>query len=289
MTQHNLPTLYPIQYRDLIDRALIEDLGRGGDLTSSATVPPDLVGTARLVTREPGIVAGTQVAMAVFRALDQEVVRVSSAQDGASVGVADELLVVTGSVRSILAAERTALNFLGRLGGIATLTGRFVAAVAGHGAVIVCTRKTTPGLRTLEKYAVRCGDGANHRFGLDDAVLIKDNHLLAAGGVRNAVERARAMVGHTVTVELEVDTLEQLEEALALGVDAVLLDNMSLEELRRAVEMVAGRIVTEASGGVTLDNVAEIAATGVDLISVGALTHSVRSLDVSLELELAPA
>jgi nicotinate-nucleotide pyrophosphorylase (carboxylating) len=289
MTQHNLPTLYPIQYRDLIDRALIEDLGRGGDLTSSATVPPDLVGTARLVTRESGIVAGTQVAMAVFRALDQEVVRVSSAQDGASVGVADELLVVTGSVRSILAAERTALNFLGRLGGIATLTGRFVAAVAGHGAVIVCTRKTTPGLRTLEKYAVRCGDGANHRFGLDDAVLIKDNHLLAAGGVRNAVERARAMVGHTVTVELEVDTLEQLEEALALGVDAVLLDNMSLEELRRAVEMVAGRIVTEASGGVTLDNVAEIAATGVDLISVGALTHSVRSLDVSLELELAPA
>jgi nicotinate-nucleotide pyrophosphorylase (carboxylating) len=275
MTQHNLPTLYPIQYRDLIDRALIEDLGRGGDLTSSATVPPDLVGTARLVTREPGIVAGTQVAMAVFRALDQEVVRVSSAQDGASVGVADELLVVTGSVRSILAAERTALNFLGRLGGIATLTGRFVAAVAGHGAVIVCTRKTTPGLRTLEKYAVRCGDGANHRFGLDDAVLIKDNHLLAAGGVRNAVERARAMVGHTVTVELEVDTLEQLEEALALGVDAVLLDNMSLEELRRAVEMVAGRIVTEASGGV--------------MISVGALTHSVRSLDVSLELELAPA
>jgi len=286
MTQHNLPTLYPIQYRDLIDRALIEDLGRGGDLTSSATVPPDLVGTARLVTREPGIVAGTQVAMAVFRALDQEVVRVSSEQDGASVGVADELLVVTGSVRSILAAERTALNFLGRLGGIATFTGRFVAAVAGHGAVIVCTRKTTPGLRTLEKYAVRCGGGANHRFGLDDAVLIKDNHLLAAGGVRNAVERARAMVGHTVTVELEVDTLEQLEEASALGVDAVLLDNMSLEELRRAVEMVAGRAVTEASGGVTLENVAEIAATGVDLISVGALTHSARSLDVSLELEL---
>lgn len=286
MTQHNLPTLYPIQYRDLIDRALIEDLGRGGDLTSSATVPPDLVGTARLVTREPGIVAGTQVAMAVFRALDQEVVRVSSEQDGASVGVADELLVVTGSVRSILAAERTALNFLGRLCGIATLTGRFVAAVAGHGAVIVCTRKTTPGLRTLEKYAVRCGGGANHRFGLDDAVLIKDNHLLAADGVRHAVERARAMVGHTVTVELEVDTLEQLEEASALGVDAVLLDNMSLEELRRAVEMVAGRAVTEASGGVTLENVAEIAATGVDLISVGALTHSARSLDVSLELEL---
>jgi nicotinate-nucleotide pyrophosphorylase (carboxylating) len=202
------------------------------------------------------------------------------------VGVAAELLVVPGSVRSILAAERPALNLLGRLGGIATLPGRFVAAVAGHGAVIVCTRKTTPGLRTLEKYAVRCGGGANHRFGLDDAVLIKDNHLLAAGGVRNAVERARAMVGHTVTVELEVDTLEQLEEALALGVDAVLLDNMSLEELRRAVEMVAGRAVTEASGGVTLENVAEIAATGVDLISVGALTHSARSLDVSLELEL---
>jgi nicotinate-nucleotide pyrophosphorylase (carboxylating) len=287
MTQHNLPTLYPIQYQDLIDRALIEDLGRGGDLTSSATVPPDLVGTARLVAREPGVVAGTRVAMAVFRTLDQGVIRVSSAQDGASVGVADELLVVSSSVRSILTAERTALNFLGRLCGIATLTGRFVDAVAGHKAAIVCTRKTTPGLRTLEKYAVRCGGGSNHRFGLDDAVLIKDNHLVAAGGVRNAVERARAVTGHTVTIELEVDTLEQLEEGLALGVDAVLLDNMSLAELRRAVDVVAGRAITEASGGVTLDNVAEIAATGVDLISVGALTHGARSLDLSLELSPA--
>jgi nicotinate-nucleotide pyrophosphorylase (carboxylating) len=198
------------------------------------------------------------------------------------------LLVVEGPVRSILAAERTALNFLGRLCGIATLTGRFVAAVAGHGAEIVCTRKTTPGLRTLEKYAVRCGGGSNHRFGLDDAVLIKDNHLLAAGGVRSAVERVREVTGHTVFVELEVDTLEQLEEGLALGVDAVLLDNMSVDRLRRAVEMVAGRAVTEASGGVTLDNVAEIASTGVDLISVGALTHAARSLDVSLELNTVP-
>jgi nicotinate-nucleotide pyrophosphorylase (carboxylating) len=287
MSHRSLPTLYPVQYQDLVDRALIEDLGRGGDLTSDATVAPDLVGTARLVVREPGTVAGTDVAAAVFRTVDPAVTRIGKADDGKAVRQGSELLVVEGPVRSILAAERTALNFLGRLCGIATLTGRFVAAVADHGAEIVCTRKTTPGLRTLEKYAVRCGGGSNHRFGLDDAVLIKDNHLVAAGGVRNAVERVRAMTGHTVFVELEVDTLEQLEEALALGVDAVLLDNMSVDQLRRAVEMVAGRAVTEASGGVTLDNVAEIAATGVDLISVGVLTHGARSLDLSLELVTA--
>jgi nicotinate-nucleotide pyrophosphorylase (carboxylating) len=286
MSHRSLPTLYPVQYQDLVDRALIEDLGRGGDLTSDATVAPDLVGTARLVVREPGTVAGTDVAAAVFCTVDPAVTRIGKAHDGKAVRQGSELLVVEGPVRSILAAERTALNFLGRLCGIATLTARFVDAVAGHKAAIVCTRKTTPGLRTLEKYAVRCGGGSNHRFGLDDAVLIKDNHLVAAGGVRNAVESVRAMSGHTVFVELEVDTLEQLKEALALGVDAVLLDNMSVDQLRRAVEMVAGRAVTEASGGVTLDNVAEIAATGVDLISVGALTHGARSLDLSLELVL---
>jgi nicotinate-nucleotide pyrophosphorylase (carboxylating) len=284
MSHRSLPTLYPIQYQDLVERALIEDLGRGGDLTSDATVAPDLAGTARLVAREPGTVAGTDVAAAVFHTVDPTVTRVASAADGDGVREGAELLIVEGPVRSILAAERTALNFLGRLCGIATLTDRFVSTVAGHRADIACTRKTTPGLRTLEKYAVRCGGGSNHRFGLDDAVLIKDNHLVAAGGVRNAVERVRAMSGHTVFVELEVDTLEQLEEALALGVDAVLLDNMSVDQLRRAVEIVAGRAVTEASGGVTLDNVAEIASTGVDLISVGALTHSARSLDLSLEL-----
>jgi nicotinate-nucleotide pyrophosphorylase (carboxylating) len=284
MSHRGLPTLYPIQYQELVDRALLEDLGRGGDLTSDATVAADLVGTARLVARERGMVAGTDVAAAVFQTVDPTVARVTSAADGDAMREGSELLVVEGPVRSILAAERTALNFLGRLCGIATLTGRFVAAVADHGAAIVCTRKTTPGLRTLEKYAVRCGGGSNHRFGLDDAVLIKDNHLVAAGGVRNAVESVRAMTGHTVFVELEVDTLEQLEEALALGVDAVLLDNMSVAELRRAVDVVSGRAVTEASGGVTLDNVAAIAGTGIDLISVGALTHSARSLDLSLEL-----
>jgi nicotinate-nucleotide pyrophosphorylase (carboxylating) len=286
MSHRSLPTLYPVQYHDLVVRALAEDLGRGGDLTSDAVVAPDQVGTARLIAREPGIVAGTEVATAVFHTLDRGVVSVSSAEDGGAVAAGGDLLVVEGPVRSILAAERTALNFLGRLSGIATLTGRYVAAVAGHRAAIVCTRKTTPGLRTVEKYAVRCGGGSNHRFGLDDAVLIKDNHVLAAGGVRNAVERARSVTGHTVTVELEVDTFEQLEEGLSLGVDAVLLDNMSVANLRRAVELVAGRAVTEASGGVTLENVGEIAATGVDLISVGALTHSARSLDVSLELDL---
>ena len=286
MSHRALPTLYPIQYQTLVERALIEDLGRGGDLTSDATVPLDLVGTARLVAREDGFASGIEVAMAVFRTLDKRVVRVSSADDGTEVRAGSGMLSVEGPVRSILAAERTALNFLGRLCGIATLTARFVATVEGHGTAIVCTRKTTPGLRTLEKYAVRCGGGANHRFGLDDAVLIKDNHLVAAGGVQAAVEAARAVAGHTVKIELEVDTLQQLEEALALGVDAVLLDNMSVDQLRRAVETVAGRAVTEASGGVTLDNVAEIAATGVDLISVGALTHGARSLDVSLELDV---
>jgi len=196
------------------------------------------------------------------------------------------LLSLDGSTRSILTGERTALNLLGRLSGVATLTRAFVDAVQGTGTRVVCTRKTTPGLRLLEKYAVRCGGGWNHRFGLDDAVLIKDNHLVAAGGVRAALDRIRQMVGHTVKVEIEVDTLEQLEEALWIGVDAVLLDNMDLELLRRAVAMVGGRAVTEASGGITLDNAADVAATGVDLISVGALTHSSPFLDVTLELEL---
>jgi nicotinate-nucleotide pyrophosphorylase (carboxylating) len=194
------------------------------------------------------------------------------------------VLEVEGRARVILSAERTALNLLGRLCGVATLTRAFVRATAGTRAQVVCTRKTTPGLRALEKYAVRCGGGANHRFGLDDAVLIKDNHVALAGGVRPAVERVRAAVGHMVKVELEVDTLDQLDEALDLGVDAVLLDNMSLEELRRAVAMVAGRVVTEASGGITLDTAAAVAGTGVDLLSVGALTHSAPFLDVSLEV-----
>jgi nicotinate-nucleotide pyrophosphorylase (carboxylating) len=282
-----VPPLYPIQYRELVHRALREDLGRGGDLTTDAIVAPDEEAAGRIVVREPGRVAGVDVAVAAFVALDERVSSEVELGDGGDAEAGALLVRLAGPARTLLTAERTALNFLGHLSGIATLTRVFVAAVAGTGAGVVCTRKTTPGLRALEKYAVRCGGGANHRFGLDDAVLIKDNHVAIAGGVLPAVERVRASVGHTVKVELEVDTLEQLEEGLAVGVEAVLLDNMTIDHLRGAVAMVDGRAITEASGGVTLDNVAEIAATGVDLISIGALTHSAPSLDVALELGLS--
>jgi nicotinate-nucleotide pyrophosphorylase (carboxylating) len=279
-------TLSPIQYEHLVTAALAEDLGRGGDITSNAIVPIDLEAEARIISRRPGRIAGVEVASAAFRQVDADVEIAVSAADGAAVGEDSTVLEIRGAARSILTAERTALNFLGRMCGIATLTGRFVDQVEGTGARIVCTRKTTPGLRALEKYAVRCGGGWNHRFGLDDAVLIKDNHLEAAGGVREAVDRVRRAVGHTVLVELEVDTLEQLKEGLETGVDAVLLDNMSPSELKKAVDMVDGRAVTEASGGISLETVAEVAKTGVDLISVGALTHSAKTLDLSLELSL---
>jgi len=280
------PPLSLVLYDDLVRRALAEDLGRGGDITSDAVVPARLTAEARVISRVAGRIAGGDVAAGAFRAIDPSLEVSIVTPDGTTVGSDDIVLEIRGAARPILTAERTALNFLGRLSGIATLTARFVEAVAGTGARIVCTRKTTPGLRALEKYAVRCGGGWNHRFGLDDAVLIKDNHLAAAGGVREALDRVRRAVGHTVLVELEVDTIEQLEEALELGVDAVLLDNMSIEQLGRAVEIVGGRVVTEASGGVTLANVGDVARTGVDLISIGALTHSAASLDLSLELTL---
>jgi nicotinate-nucleotide pyrophosphorylase (carboxylating) len=278
--------LYPMQYEDIVRTALTEDLGRGGDLTSDAVVATDQSAAARIISREAGRIAGVEVALSVFRNIDRMIDFEVVVADGAAVNKGSTVVALRGSARSILTAERTALNFLGRLSGVATLTGLFVSAVEGTGARIVCTRKTTPGLRALEKYAVRCGGGWNHRFGLDDAVLIKDNHLAAAGGVHEAVDRVRRAVGHTVSVEVEVDTLDQLEQVLAEGVDAVLLDNMDTADLRRAVELVGGRVVTEASGGITLENVAEVARTGVDLISVGALTHSANALDLSLELEL---
>lgn len=279
--------LSPVQYEDSVRAALAEDLGRGGDITSDAIVPIDLAGEGRIISREPGRIAGAEVASAAFRLVDPLVEIEVSAADGSSVRENSTVLEIRGAARAILTAERTALNFLGRLSGIATLTASFATAIEGTAARVVCTRKTTPGLRALEKYAVRCGGGWNHRFGLDDAVLIKDNHLAAAGGVRDALERVRRAVGHTVLVELEVDTIDQLEEGLELGVDAVLLDNMDTADLRRAVDLVGGRAVTEASGGISLENVADVAATGVDLISVGALTHSAKVLDLSLELELS--
>jgi len=278
------PPLYPLLYEELVRRALAEDLGRAGDLTTDAIVPPGLDAEARLVARAAGRIAGVEPALAAFRLLDPAVAAEVALPDGSDAAAGATIATVRGPARAILAAERTALNFLGRLSGVATATRGLVAAVAGHRARIVCTRKTTPGLRALEKYAVRAGGGANHRFGLDDAVLIKDNHRALAGGVRPAVERARAAVGHLVKVEVEVDTLDQLDEALAAGADAVLLDNMPLDVLRRAVERARGRAITEASGGITAGTAAAVAATGVDLISVGWLTHSAPALDVALDV-----
>jgi nicotinate-nucleotide pyrophosphorylase (carboxylating) len=276
--------LNPLLYEPLVRAALAEDLGRAGDLTTDAIVPEDARCEARVVVRREGRVAGAEVAASAFRLLDPRVEVEVVARDGRDVDAGATVLTVRGPARAVLSAERTALNLLGRLSGVATATRAWVRAVAGTRARVVCTRKTTPGLRLLEKYAVRCGGGFNHRFGLDDAVLVKDNHLAVAGGIRPAVERVRAAVGHMVRVEVEVDTLGQLDEALALGVDVVLLDNMDPPTLRRAVAMVAGRCPTEASGGVNLSTVRSIAETGVDLISVGALTHSAPALDVSLEV-----
>jgi len=266
----------------VVRTALAEDVGEG-DVTTEATVDPDALGTAELVVKEPGVVCGLAVAEAVFRALDPDLRFAPLVEEGAVVGSPGAVALVTGPERAILTGERTALNFLGRLSGVATLTRRYVDAVAGTGVAILDTRKTTPGLRALEKHAVACGGGRNHRFGLDDGVLVKDNHLRAAGSIRPAVESLRATTD--LPVEIECDTFEQVSEALDAGVDAILLDNMTLDELRAAVALVAGRARLEASGGVTLENVRAIAETGVDEISVGALTHSARSLDVSLELE----
>ena len=261
--------------------ALAEDVGEG-DVTTEATVDPDAVGTAELVLRESGVVCGLAVAEAVFRALESDARCEALVEEGAVVDRPGAVAVVSGPERAILTGERTALNFLGRLSGIATVTRRYVDAVAGTGVAILDTRKTTPGLRALEKYAVVCGGGRNHRFGLGDGVLVKDNHLRASGSIEAAVENLRTATD--LTVEVECDTLEQVSEALEAGADAILLDNMTLDELRTAVALAGGHVRLEASGGITLENVRAVAETGVDEISVGALTHSARSLDVSLEL-----
>lgn len=280
MNLDRLPTIF---IEPLVRAALLEDLGRAGDLTSDAIVPADLVVRAALIARQAGVIAGLDLAALAFRLLDEKVTLSCQHFDGDRVAPGQAIGTVQGPARAILSGERTALNFLCRLSGIASATASIVEAVRGEKARIVCTRKTTPGLRAVEKYAVRAGGGANHRFGLDDAVLIKDNHIAIAGGVRTAIERARARVGHLVKIEVEVDTLAQLEEALAVDADAVLLDNMTLDQLRRAVIMVAGRAVTEASGRITRETAPAIAATGVDLISVGWLTHSAPALDIGLD------
>src|SRR6186997_151747 len=263
--------------------ALEEDLGGVGDITTNAIIPPDAQGEASIIVRKPGVIAGLDLAAASFRSLDPDVRFTRIVEDGGKVEAGATIARIAGKTRALLTGERTALNFFGRLSGIATLTAAYVAAVEGTHAKIVETRKTTPGLRALEKYAVRCGGGTNHRFGLYDAVLVKDNHIAAAGGLAEALNAVRTAVGHLVKIEVEVDTLDQLEKVLRFPIDAVLLDNMDAGTLKRAIALVKGRVITEASGGVTLESVREIAKTGVDLISVGALTHSARSLDSSLE------
>lgn len=275
------PPVYVL--RDWIRNWLNEDLG-SGDLTTRLVVPEELQGTAEFVAREPGVLCGLAVVTLVFTELDPTIAVVPLIEEGSAFTSGQTLARVTGSLRGILGAERLALNLLQRLSGIATLTRAFVDAVAGTGAVILDTRKTTPGLRALEKYAVRVGGGHNHRFGLFDGVLIKDNHIRAAGGVAEAVRRARAGAPHTVVIEVEVTTLAELEEALAAGANWILLDNMDVAAMREAVQRTAGRARLEASGGVTLDRVRAIAETGIDAISVGALTHSARALNISLEI-----
>jgi nicotinate-nucleotide pyrophosphorylase (carboxylating) len=274
-----------VLYEDLLRRALIEDLGGAGDLTTDAIVAPDARASASFVARRSGRVAGLLIALDTLRLLDPRLEVTIDHDDGVDVSAGTVLARVSGATRALLSSERVALNLLGRLSGIATATRDLAAAIAPHRARIADTRKTTPGLRALEKYAVRVGGGANHRFGLDDAILIKDNHVAFAGGLAPAVERARAAAGHTVKVELEVDSLAQLEQALALGVDLVLLDNFSIADLAEAVRRTAGRAVLEASGGIDAANAAAIAATGVDLLSVGWLTHSAPALDVALDFD----
>jgi nicotinate-nucleotide pyrophosphorylase (carboxylating) len=281
-----IPDLPPMLIEEAVRAALAEDLGRAGDVTTQATIPASARARAAIVARETGVVAGIQAARAAFALMDPQISFEAEVVDGARIAPGAVVALIFGPARPILSAERVALNFLGQLSGVATLTARYVSAIAGAPARICDTRKTTPLLRALEKYAVRCGGGVNHRFGLDDAVLIKDNHVAVAGGVIPALRAAKANVGHLIKIEIEVDTLDQLREVLEEGADAVLLDNMTLDDLRSAVALVGGRMTCEASGGVTLANVAEIAKTGVDLISVGALTHSAPVFDFGLDIEI---
>ena len=278
--------LSPLAIDEAVQRALSEDLGRAGDITSTATIPETTHARAIMVARQAGVVAGLPLAVAILQRLSPDLAIEAHARDGAAVTAGTHLLTISGPARAVLSGERTALNFVGRLSGVATLTADYVRRTKGTKMRICCIRKTTPGLRALEKYAVRCGGGFNHRFGLDDAILIKDNHIAVAGGVRPVLERARANIGHLVKVEIEVDTLDQLREVLDTGMaDVVLLDNMDIATLSEAVRIAKGRVVLEASGGVKPDSIAAIAATGVDYASAGALTHSAPNFDVALDIE----
>jgi len=272
-----------IMLEPLVRAALLEDLGRAGDITTDAIVPAGLSARVVMAARQDGVIAGIDLARLAFRLIDPSITLEVHRPDGSRVVAGDAIATLEGSARGLLTAERVALNFLCRLSGIATATASIADSIAAYKARICCTRKTTPGLRAVEKYAVRAGGGSNHRFGLDDAVLIKDNHVAIAGGVRQAIERARAAVGHLVKIEVEVDTLGQLAEALTLPVDAVLLDNMTPAQLREAVAMIDGRAISEASGRINPQTAPAIAASGVDLISAGWITHSVAVLDIGLD------
>ena len=269
--------------RDAVAAALVEDLGLAGDVTTAATIPADAKIRAVIAAREPGVIAGVALAIEAFHQVDPAIAATIENGDGARVKPGDAVLKIDGPARGVLTAERVALNFLGHLSGVATATAALVDAVKGTNAKIVCTRKTTPGLRAFEKYAVRCGGGHNHRFGLYDAVMIKDNHIAAVGEIAKAVETTRASVGHMVKIEVEIDRLDQLDAALDAGADIVMLDNMSPEDMKKAVAQNKGRAVLEASGNVTADTVRAIAETGIDIISSGAITHSAPSLDLGLD------
>jgi nicotinate-nucleotide pyrophosphorylase (carboxylating) len=278
--------LSPLAIDQAVQRALEEDLGRAGDITSMATIPETNHARAVMIARQAGVIAGLPLAVAVFQKLSPDLSIKAHVRDGNVVAAGVQVLTISGPARAVLSGERTALNFVGRLSGVATLTADYVRHTAGTKMRICCTRKTTPGLRALEKYAVRCGGGFNHRFGLDDAILIKDNHIAVAGGVKPVLQRARAHVGHLVKIEIEVDTLAQLREVLDTGLaDVVMLDNMNIAELTEAVKLASGRVVLEASGGVTQNSIAKIASTGVDYASAGALTHSAPNFDVALDID----
>jgi len=279
--------LSPLVIDDAVTRALDEDFGRAGDVTSIATIPPGTPSRTVMVARKAGTIAGLPLAAACFRKLAPDIEIVPVMGDGATVEARTVLMHINGDARAVLSGERVALNFVQHLSGIATATAAYVRAAGKTKTRICCTRKTTPGLRALEKYAVRCGGGFNHRFGLDDAILIKDNHIAVAGGIRAVLERARAAAGHLVKIEIEVDSLDQLQEVLDCGLaDVVLIDNFDVASMKKAVALVAGRLVIEASGGITLDSIAAIAATGVDYASSGALTHSAQALDIGLDIEI---
>jgi nicotinate-nucleotide pyrophosphorylase (carboxylating) len=285
MDRREIAPLPPVLLEPIVRSALLEDLGRAGDVTTDSIIAADATARAAIVARKPGIVAGLDCARLAFALLDPTIAIAVQRPDGSAVAAGDRIALVSGAARPILSGERVALNFMTHLSGIASLVAVLVAASRGYRARICCTRKTLPGLRALQKYAVRVGGGVNHRFGLDDGILLKDNHIVAAGGIGQAIATARRAVGHMVKIEIEVDTLAQIDEALAHKPDAILLDNMSPEMMRQAVAIIDGRALTEASGGIRPETVAAVAASGVDLISVGYVTHSAPSLDIGLDFE----